>query len=415
MLNYKKPAFWIVTTAAVVCIVLAICLLANPQNNSTEETGDEEYDTYTAEGVSISVPKEYADLVVVDAKANNEYLQQIIALYYKPAYDAHNGFGLMFSIKRCSYEQILEILSEASDGIYLKATDGESYYLYCEPTDAQWNLPEEADEYEKIRDSIIVSYGDLDVISDVDMEILSTQADSAAAGYSNIKFYADNAEDAAFAFVSKEYGALLMNLPEKNRFAVTSYKLLDHSLWETTNSTVSGKFFFAIKPIQEVYYVGLNAQKRGTGEYEGWLILNRSYTLVRDDEGYWTCRRLQDIHSTTASEAGYPDRVVTEYLEAGKGKDYVIRLTIEKVKISDDETAKIRVMYSGSQLAKANGWTDDYIADNMIAVYAKYTVDYDNTKVSYNEGELEQYFYLIRAHLNSDWTIWDSTSPSDIR
>ncbi len=71
MLNYKKPAFWIVTTAAVVCIVLAICLLANPQNNSTEETGDEEYDTYTAEGVSISVPKEYADLVVVDAKANN--------------------------------------------------------------------------------------------------------------------------------------------------------------------------------------------------------------------------------------------------------------------------------------------------------------------------------------------------------
>ncbi|HOB31118.1 MAG TPA: hypothetical protein PLF08_06430 [Bacillota bacterium] len=414
MLNYKQPAFWIVATAVVACIVLAICLIANPQNNSTKETGDEEYDTYTAEGVSISVPKEYADLVVVDAKSNDEYLHQIVALYYRPAYDAHNGLGLMFSIKRCSYEQMLEILSEASDGIYLKATDGENYYLYCEPTDAQWNLPEEADEYEKIRDSIIISYGDLDVISDADMETLSTQADSAAASYRNIRFYMDNAEDAALAFVSEEYGALLINLPENNRFAVTSYEMLDHSLWETTNNAVSGKFSFAVKPIQEVYYVGLNTQ-RGTGEYEGWLILNRSYTLVRDDEGYWTCTQLKDIHSTTASEDGYPDRVVTEYLEAEKGKDYVISLTIEKVEISDDETAKIRAMYSGSELAKTNGWTDDYIANNMIAVYAKYTVDYDNTKVPYSEGELEQYFYLTRADLNTDWTIWDSTSPSDIR
>lgn len=65
-------------------------------------------------------------------------------------------------------------------------------------------------------------------------------------------------------------------------------------------------------------------------------------------------------------------------------------------------------MYSGSELAKKNGWTDEYIAENMIAVYAKYTVDYDNIKVPYNEGKFERYFYLTKKDKNAEWTIWGS-------
>ncbi len=38
----------------------------------------------------------------------------------------------------------------------------------------------------------------------------------------------------------------------------------------------------------------MNTQ-RGTGEYEGGLILKRSFTLERDEEGYWNCVRLEDI------------------------------------------------------------------------------------------------------------------------
>ncbi len=101
------------------------------------------------------------------------------------------------------------------------------------------------------------------------------------------------------------------------------------------------------------------------------------------------------------------DSVVNKYLEAEKDKDYVISLSIDKVEISNEETARIKEMYSGSELANTNGWTDEFIAENMIAVYAKYTVDYDNTKVPYNEGELEHYFYLIRDDENSPWLIWD--------
>ncbi len=111
------------------------------------------------------------------------------------------------------------------------------------------------------------------------------------------------------------------------------------------------------------------------------------------------------------------DNVIKEYLEAEKNKDYVISLSIEKIERSDEETARIKERYSGSELADTKGWTDEYIAENMVAVYAKYTVDYDNTEVPYNEGELEQYFYLIRDDEDSPWLIWDSmgTSSQSVR
>jgi len=90
----------------------------------------------------------------------------------------------------------------------------------------------------------------------------------------------------------------------------------------------------------------------------------------------------------------------------------VLSLSIGKVAVSDEETQRIQKMYSGSELARAYGWSDDYISQNMIAVSAEYTVDYDNTKVPYPEGTLTQYFYLVRDDPDSAWLIWDTSSPS---
>lgn len=55
----------------------------------------------------------------------------------------------------------------------------------------------------------------------------------------------------------------------------------------------------------------------------------------------------------------------------------------------------------------------EYIAENMIVVYTKYTVNYDNTKVPYQEGTLAQYSILIRDDKNSPWRIWDSCGTAD--
>lgn len=177
-------------------------------------------------------------------------------------------------------------------------------HIASPPTDAQWNLPEEADEYEKIRDSITVSYGELDEISNTDLETLSTQADAAAASYSNISFYMDNAEAAARAFVSEKYGELLMNLLEDNRFAVTDYEVLNFSLGETSNNAVSGEFTFAVKPIQGAFYAGLNEgpiDGINTDGYEDWTIQTKSFTLERNSEGYWSCAKLENIYDTTST------------------------------------------------------------------------------------------------------------------
>ena len=133
--------------------------------------------------------------------------------------------------------------------------------------------------------------------------------------------------------------------------------------------------------------------------------------------------------------------VVEDYLEAKKNNDYeawksklwpaekdtqnftpsfekpgdlgVISLSINKVEVSGEETQRMKEMYTGSDLAQSQGWSDKYISENMIVVSSQYTVDYDNTRVPYQEGTLTQDFILIRNDKDSSWLIWDATSPSD--
>ena len=35
VMNYKKPTFWIIVTALVVCVVVAVCFLTNPKDIKT--------------------------------------------------------------------------------------------------------------------------------------------------------------------------------------------------------------------------------------------------------------------------------------------------------------------------------------------------------------------------------------------
>lgn len=90
----------------------------------------------------------------------------------------------------------------------------------------------------------------------------------------------------------------------------------------------------------------------------------------------------------------------------------VLNLSIGEVAVSDQETARIQKRYSGSDLAKTHGWSETFIAENMLAVTAEYTVEYDNTRVPYPDGEQIQVFYLLRDDPASPWLIWDFGSPS---
>lgn len=51
VLNYKKPSFWILLAAVVVCVIVAVCFLTNPKDGTTvvltNEAGNSEADAAT--------------------------------------------------------------------------------------------------------------------------------------------------------------------------------------------------------------------------------------------------------------------------------------------------------------------------------------------------------------------------------
>ena len=43
ILNYKKPAFWIIVAVIVACVAVAVCFLTNPPSNIQEKYDNEEF------------------------------------------------------------------------------------------------------------------------------------------------------------------------------------------------------------------------------------------------------------------------------------------------------------------------------------------------------------------------------------
>lgn len=106
-----------------------------------------------------------------------------------------------------------------------------------------------------------------------------------------------------------------------------------------------------------------------------------------------------------------PIKTVQSAITGQVDKEYTITVSIDEIVIDEDETARIRAMYSGSEYAKEAGWTDDYIAEHLIAVAAKYYVEYDHTKTFLDDGDIHQYFYLIQDVKSGNWKIFDNSSP----
>jgi hypothetical protein len=88
----------------------------------------------------------------------------------------------------------------------------------------------------------------------------------------------------------------------------------------------------------------------------------------------------------------------------------VISLSIKKLEVSEAKTKWFSETYTNSELAKKRGWNDHFIS-GVVAVMAEYSVDFDNTKVPFQEGDLSQTFYVVRESEDSPWLILDAESP----
>ena len=93
-------------------------------------------------------------------------------------------------------------------------------------------------------------------------------------------------------------------------------------------------------------------------------------------------------------------------------KAYALELTVEQIKIDQEETARAVKRYRGSELAQSLGWTDQYLAEHFVAVRAEYLAVYDHTKTFLDDGRVCQYFYLTRDPKSGQWTIWDNRTTA---
>lgn len=93
-------------------------------------------------------------------------------------------------------------------------------------------------------------------------------------------------------------------------------------------------------------------------------------------------------------------------------KEYALELTIERIEIDREETARAAARYRGSELARIQGWDDPYLDEHFLAVRAEYLAVYDHAKTFLDDGEVCQYFYLTRDPETGRWIIWDNRTAA---
>ena len=112
---------------------------------------------YTAEEITIAVPKEWDGKVLVNP-GKHFYVtpQTLFALFCEDAFsDAEDSLGWVLSVCRYSEEEYREMYLESPARQYVFARDAQCYYCVLLPTDVQTDDPDLHDFMENIRDSDI--------------------------------------------------------------------------------------------------------------------------------------------------------------------------------------------------------------------------------------------------------------------
>lgn len=105
-----------------------------------------------------------------------------------------------------------------------------------------------------------------------------------------------------------------------------------------------------------------------------------------------------------------PVETVQSAIEGQLKKEYTLEVRIREISVDKAETKRMIGNYAGSELAQSRGWTDEYLAEHFLAVRAKYYVEYDHTRTFLEDGDIDQFFYLIEDTETGLWTIIDNST-----
>ena len=105
-----------------------------------------------------------------------------------------------------------------------------------------------------------------------------------------------------------------------------------------------------------------------------------------------------------------PVETVQSAIEGQLKKEYTLEVRIREISVDEAETQRMIGNYAGSELAQSRGWTDEYLAEHFLAVRAKYYVEYDHTRTFLEDGDIDQFFYLIEDMETGLWTIIENST-----
>lgn len=105
-----------------------------------------------------------------------------------------------------------------------------------------------------------------------------------------------------------------------------------------------------------------------------------------------------------------PVETVQSAIEGQLKKEYTLEVRIREISVDEAETQRMIGNYAGSELAQSRGWTDEYLAEHFLAVRAKYYVEYDHTRTFLEDGDIDQFFYLIEDMETGLWTVIDNST-----
>lgn len=112
--------------------------------------------------------------------------------------------------------------------------------------------------------------------------------------------------------------------------------------------------------------------------------------------------------SDYASKISSEDLHVAEVLacedyESWNDEDWCIYINVEQAVFNEEESRRMREMYEDFR----EGWTEEYLVENFVAVKVIYDCKLDHNKIFYPDGEITKYTYLTRANAGSPWEIFD--------
>ena len=129
----KKPKMLLPTLLVVILILAAAvgCTFTGANGNSGKDVA-----LYERGGVTIAIPNEYEDQLLIDPVGNNDETT-LIRVYQKSAYEKNEGMGFLFSIVRYTEARHEQFLSSDGSGQSFFAKDETSYYGFFFATDVQ--------------------------------------------------------------------------------------------------------------------------------------------------------------------------------------------------------------------------------------------------------------------------------------